>query len=307
MTFPPDGPALTLAIGRIDDPPTYYEVLTPVAGSARPPVMMIHGGAHTGACYLATVDGRRGWAHAFVAAGYRVVLPDWPGLGRSGHLDPARIDGEAMVAGLGAVLLALGGPAIVITHSMSGAYGWKLLERHGEHIARLVGVAPASPGNIQPPAEIVAETADTVTIRLEGTTMALARHSPRPIDRRFVDHTLIGGSALFPRDLVAGYMASLDPIPPRLMLERRNVGGSQLRVEDFGKFRDKRILVVTGADDHGHPRDVDEPIADWLNANGARADFLYLPDRGIDDNGHMLMLEANSDTIARLIIDWLEA
>ncbi len=32
MTLP-TGPALTYSIGRVDHPPTYYEVLTPAAGS----------------------------------------------------------------------------------------------------------------------------------------------------------------------------------------------------------------------------------------------------------------------------------
>jgi hypothetical protein len=65
----PTGPALTYSIGRVDHPPTYYEVPTPAAGSTKPPVVMIHGGAHTGACYLATPDGRQGWGHVFVAQG----------------------------------------------------------------------------------------------------------------------------------------------------------------------------------------------------------------------------------------------
>jgi hypothetical protein len=131
MTLP-TSPALTYSIGRVDHPPTYYEVLTPAAGSTKPPVVMIHGGAHTGACYLATPDGRQGWGHVF---------------------------------------------------------------------------------------------------------------------------------------------------------------GAQ----------------VTGTNDLGHAREVDEPIADWLNANGAEADFIYLGDLGINGNGHMLMLERNSDALAQLIIDWIES
>lgn len=45
----------------------------------------------------------------------------------------------------------------------------------------------------------------------------------------------------------------------------------------------------------------------WLSANGAKADFCFLADRGIVGNGHMLMLETNSDEIAGIILDWLEA
>src|SRR5438477_10344672 len=68
MTLP-TSPALTYSIGRVDHPPTYYEVLTPAAGSTKPPVVMIHGGAHTGACYLATPDGRPGMGARFCRTG----------------------------------------------------------------------------------------------------------------------------------------------------------------------------------------------------------------------------------------------
>jgi hypothetical protein len=135
-----------------------------------------------------------------------------------------------------------------------------------------------APGNIQRPAEIVGETVDAVTIRLKGTTMAIAPHSEQPIERAFIDHTFMGGSTLFPRDQIASYAAALNPIPARLLLERRNVAGSQLRVVDFSKFRGKPVLVLTGTNDLGHARAVDEPIVDWLNANGAEADFI-LPRR----------------------------
>jgi hypothetical protein len=67
------------------------------------------------------------------------------------------------------------------------------------------------------------------------------------------------------------------------------------------------VLVLTGTNDLGHVRAVDESIVDWLNANGAEADFIYLGDVSIAGNGHMLMLERNSDALAQLIIDWIES
>jgi hypothetical protein len=42
-----------------------------------------------------------------------------------------------------------------------------------------------------------------------------------------------------------------------------------------------RILVMTGTADADHPRKLDESIVKWLNQNGAKADFIYLGDRGI--------------------------
>jgi hypothetical protein len=46
--------------GLIESPPTYFDVLAPAGGSAKPPMVLICGGAHTGACYLATAEGQPG-------------------------------------------------------------------------------------------------------------------------------------------------------------------------------------------------------------------------------------------------------
>ena len=48
------------------------------------PVAMIHGGCQTASNFLATPDGRRGWADDFVAHGYAVYVVDQSGRGRSG-------------------------------------------------------------------------------------------------------------------------------------------------------------------------------------------------------------------------------
>ena len=47
-------------------------------------VVMIHGGGQTASNFLATPDGRRGWADDFVANGYAVYVVDQAGRGRSG-------------------------------------------------------------------------------------------------------------------------------------------------------------------------------------------------------------------------------
>jgi len=50
------------------------------------PLVMIHGGGQTGAGFLSTPDGRRGWADYFVARGFAVYVVDVPGRGRAqGH------------------------------------------------------------------------------------------------------------------------------------------------------------------------------------------------------------------------------
>ena len=80
--------------------PVYFETFAPAAATGRPTVVMVHGGAHTGACYQRTADGRRGWAYLVAERGYRTVVPDWPGTGRSGYIPLDRLDGATVVAAL---------------------------------------------------------------------------------------------------------------------------------------------------------------------------------------------------------------
>jgi pimeloyl-ACP methyl ester carboxylesterase len=287
--------------------PVYFETFAPAAASGRPTVVMVHGGAHSGACYQRTADGRPGWAYLFAARGYRTVVPDWPGTGRSGYIALDRLNGAAVVEGLGALIRSLGAPVVLLTHSMSGCYGWRLLELHGDLIDMVVGVAPGPPGNIQKPAPVYAETATEIETEASGRRVRVDKTAPVVATRDFVERKLVGESRYFPRDHLAGYAASLRPIPPNILLERQNVHGRQVRVDDPRKLAGKRVLVITGSADLDHSREVDGAIVDWLNANGARADFCFLPDRGIVGNGHMLMLEENSDEIAGIILDWLEA
>ena len=39
-----------------------YAEVVPAPAATRPPIVFLHGGAHTGACYRGTPDGRPGWA-----------------------------------------------------------------------------------------------------------------------------------------------------------------------------------------------------------------------------------------------------
>jgi len=211
-----------------------------------------------------------------------------------------------VVEGLGALVRSLGAPVVLLTHSMSGCYGWRLLELHGDIIDRLVGVTPGPPGNIQKAAPVYAETEHEIETEASGQRVRIDKSAPVVPTRDFVERKLIGASRYFPRERIAGYAASLRPIPPNILLERQNVHGRQVRVSDPAKLAGKCVLVITGTDDLDHAREVDGAIVTWLNANGARADFCFLADRGIVGNGHMLMLEENSDEIAAIILDWLD-
>jgi pimeloyl-ACP methyl ester carboxylesterase len=299
---------LTHETGLVSAPvPVYFEAFAPAAATEKPTVVMVHGGAHSGACYQRTADGRPGWAYRFAERGYRVVVPDWPGTGRSGYVALDKLDGAIVVDGLGHLIRDLKRPVVLLTHSMSGCYGWRLLELHGDVIDTLVGVAPGPPGNIQQTAPVHAETETHIETEASGRRVRVDKTAPVVASRDFVERKLVGDSRYFPRDRLAAYAASLRPIAPNILLERQNVHGRQIRVSDPRKLAGKRILVITGTEDLDHPRATDGAIVAWLNEHGAKADFCFLADRGIVGNGHMLMLEQNSDEIAGIILDWLEA
>ncbi len=301
--------ALRRRAGFVADPATYFDVIEPRAATTEPPLLLIHGGSHTGACYLSTADGRPGWAYAFAAHGYPVVVPDWPGSGRSGYVPDAELTGELVVRGLGRVLQSLGRPAIVLTHSVSGTFGWKLLERYGPCIESLVAVAPGGPGNIMRPAEVLSESPELVEVCTVhgGPVLRLHRNQPFVVERGFALKKLIGAGKRFPASCIDAYLARLTPTAPRLLLERVNYAGSALRVDEFEHFKGKRVAVITGTDDADHPTSVDRPIVEWLNQHGARAQYIALGEHGIVGNGHMMMLEDNSDEIAAAIHAWLQS
>jgi pimeloyl-ACP methyl ester carboxylesterase len=118
---------------------------------------------------------------------------------------------------------------------------------------------------------------------------------------------LVGNGHRFPMDALDCYRASLVPLPARLLYERQNVQGSQLRLANDADLRGSSVLLVTGTHDMDHPREIDEHIARWLAERGAGVDFVWLADRGITGNGHMMMLEDNSAEIAGIIGGWIRA
>ena len=64
-----------------------------------PPVIMVHGSSHTGACLESTPDGREGWFPYFVRKGISTYIADQSGRGRSGFDESVIHEAEALIAG----------------------------------------------------------------------------------------------------------------------------------------------------------------------------------------------------------------
>jgi hypothetical protein len=125
------------------------------------------------------------------------------------------------------------------------------------------------------------------------------------IDKEFQRRKLVGASQRFPTKDYDAYYRSLLGVSGRVVYERTNIDNAQLHISDFSAFQGKPIAVVTGTADIDHPKALDAEIVDWLKANGAGAQHIYLGDLGLEGNGHMVMLEENSDEVASQLIQWI--
>ncbi len=278
-------------VGRFPDR-MYVQFQVPNKVSHKEPIIMIHGGAHTGACYESTPDGREGWRNYFLRKGFRVYIPDWLGNGRSGiHPDFCRLKGDKVVNLFVELLEKLKQvcPAILITHSMSGVYGWKIAEKVPHLVSKIVALAPGPPGNI-----------------MQDSTERFSDIVRKSIIIEEKEAKKMWASARqFPHDYFEDYFNSLDALSPSLANERVNYRNSQLRI-DPRKLRAIKILVITGDSDPRHPKEVDKSVVIFFRKYHVNAEHYWLPDLGLFGNGHLLMIEKNSAKIAELVYLWIE-
>jgi pimeloyl-ACP methyl ester carboxylesterase len=281
--------------------PIYVDHLRPAERRYPFPVVMIHGACNTGTCFLATPDGRPGWAYNFAEEGLDTFVIDWPGHGRS----PMRANFLGMstrdVRDSITYLLRQIGPAVLIAHSAGGPIAWSLAEELSDFVIAIVGVSPGPPSNLLEAIPADWEGADQLA---NGIDTGLPISAPEGelfwVDRAFVeDHWFAGSQA--PADAAERFFRSVVPESPTVINERFNVAGSGLSVREPALVGDRPILIVTGDSDPRHPRSFDQKTADFFNA-----EFVWLPSRGISGNGHMLMVDRNSREVAQLVINWLK-
>jgi pimeloyl-ACP methyl ester carboxylesterase len=296
------GDALRCFYAGTDAHPIYVDHLPQADASTKTPVVMVHGGGHTGACYIATPDLRPGWAPRFAAAGRDVYVPDWPGHGRSSMgPDFPRLGTMDVAASLLALLEEIG-PAVLLVHSASGPMAWWMTEQRPELVVAVIAVAPGPPANLlkdlpDDPAAIHALRDDAGA----GHPVYATEDKPVWLSAEFAA-AYWANAPRFPKAALEAYRRSIVPESARILNERFNIGGRGLKIRDPNSLRNHRILIVTGDHDPRHPRALDEATAAYLGA-----EFVWLPDRGIAGNGHMMMIEDNSDDLAAMILGWLDA
>lgn len=201
-----------------------------------------------------------------------------------------------------AALLDEVGPSVLVAHSAAGPLAWWLAEQRSDLVVAIVAIAPGPPANLLEP---LPDNPEIIRRWNNDTRKGCPVHSPpdQPVvvDAAFVS-SFWADSPRFPRHALQAYSASIVAESPNILNERFNIGGRGLAVTDAALVAQRPILVMTGEHDLRHPKEVDQGVARYF-----KADFDWLPARGVLGNGHMLMVEDNSQALADDIAQWLDA
>lgn len=287
----------------------YYEVLG-VRSPGRPPLVLIHGGAGTGAVFRVTVDGRPGWAEELARRGEEVWIADWPGSGRSAAVDPLAVDYETVVGAFVALLRdAIGVPSILVGHSMGGSIAWRVAELARALVVGVVGLAPSPPGNLGSPAHVVSSRDGDVRIRHPDLETEIPLRLDRPFvtQPEYVEEQWIAPSERLPREHADGLRRTVVPMSPLLALQRLGGDGGIPAVDDTAAYEGLWIRIVVAPNDPGHTRQLKQPIVDLFSSWGADAKLVHLGDRGVDGNGHFMFAEVNSEDVLAVVLEELAA
>jgi pimeloyl-ACP methyl ester carboxylesterase len=319
----------------------YVEHFMPRQRAFPHPIVMIHGGSQTGTNFTATPDGREGWAQYFLRRGYAVYVVDQVARGRSAHFSqsqgkvaeanlarteqrfvaPNRFElwpqakdhmqwpgsgkpGDAAFDAFyatqfpslesyrrqqelnrdaGIALLDRIGPAVLLVHSQAGAFAWPIADARPKLVKAIVAVEPNGPPVYETEFRGSPEWfADTGARKASGLGMVPLTYNP-PLNRgeelRFVRQDKPDAPGL-----VRGWLQA-EPAHKLPNLARIPI-----------------LILVAEASYHAA---YDHVTAAYLTQAGVPNTFLRLQDVGIRGNGHMMMLEKNSDAIAGVIRDWL--
>jgi pimeloyl-ACP methyl ester carboxylesterase len=220
----------------------------------------------------------------------------WPGEGKPG--DPAfdqfyaaqfpsiadfakqqEINPPALIA-----LLEKIGPAILLTHSQSGAFAWPIVDQRPDLVKANVAVEPNGP----PVHEVEFKGApewfgDNPREKLSGLGEVPLTYDPP-----------IGGDAKL--EFVRQEKAD-KPDVVRCWLQKEPAR----KLPNVAKV--PTLIVMSEASYHAA---YDHCTVAYLTQAGVKNTFIRLADVGIHGNNHMMMLEKNNMAIARVMAEWVE-
>ena len=176
------------------------------------------------------------------------------------------------------------GPAVVLVHSQSGAYGWPLVQQRPNLVKALVAIEPSGPPVydvvLTGPPNYFEDDDAQVPYGLTYTPLQYVPAISDPSELSFVKEEAPEAPGLvrcWRQAEPARRLANMDQTP---------------------------ILVMGGEASFYAP--YNHCIVRYLEQAGLQPSHIALGKIGIHGNGHSMMLELNSDQVAGVIADWLD-
>jgi pimeloyl-ACP methyl ester carboxylesterase len=176
------------------------------------------------------------------------------------------------------------GPAVLLVHSQSGAFAWPIADARPGLVRAIVAVEPNGPP---------AHDAD-----FKGTPEWFA-DNPHLKPYGLVDVPL---TYLPPVSEAAPIAFVREDTPERPDYVRCWAQPEPAR--KLVNLQNTPILIVTSEASYHAP--YDHCTVRYLAQAGVKSTFVRLAEVGVRGNGHMMMLEKNSDAIAAVMADWLD-
>jgi pimeloyl-ACP methyl ester carboxylesterase len=175
----------------------------------------------------------------------------------------------------GAALLDRIGPAVVLTHSQSGPFGWLIADARPQLVKAVVAIEPAGP-----PFE--------ATIIATGKARAFGVSDiPIAYDPPVNDASEIAVEREPEADGPDLFVCWMQKAPARKLVNLKD------------------IPVMVMAAEASYHQVYDHCTAKYLSQAGVKTEYIRLQDKGIMGNGHMVMIEKNNLDIARLVDEWV--
>ncbi|MFW2851154.1 alpha/beta fold hydrolase [Sphingomonas sp. TX0543] len=269
----------------------YVEWFVPV-GARSVSVLFVHGGGGQGSEFLRTPDGRPGWAHDFLRAGYPVYILDRPGHGRCAWNERAL--GPALpLPDYGTLYPRFVEPARHDLWPEAAKHArWPQDPSAGDRFMASQGPMATTLAASQRHVEAIADP----LFELTGSTIIVSHSAGGPC-----------GWALAAKggDQVAAIVA-IEPLGFPGMVHPLGTFDNGLCALPYAGVADpfdRPVAIVTG--EATWMRDANARAAAFIRGLGNVFEHIQLEDHGVGGNGHMLMSELNSASIADLLVAWI--
>jgi len=187
------------------------------------------------------------------------------------------VETQTLVQAAGAALLDKIGPAIVVTHSQSGSFGWLWADARPKAVKGIVAIEPNGP----PFRDAVFDEDKNRAWGLTDIPITYAPAAKNPSELAITQEAKADGA-----DLVRCWKQA---DPPRRLANLQGIP----------------VLIVTAESSYHAP--YDHCTAKFLTQAGVPNTHWRLEDQGIHGNGHMMMIEKNNLEVAALLQKWIAA